>query len=182
MTDQVEGKVEGADGGHHSARDPQGEAQLFPATWVSIQRDGLPVDPLGLLRRAHHGLNGATRLAATLRRNLPFLSRDESPHLFDAGRYQVGRLSEDLRALIGGELSHDLSPTLGEGQGPLHITAIPFGHRVDHRVVVGVSNLNCFSFIDPLPSDKHLHGQRPPVSLFAGTLTAWRDQCHPCPL
>ena len=157
MADEVEGKVEGRDGGDDAAGHPQGEAEFAGAVGSRVQGQGFAIESLGLFGGQGDGLLGPGCLAHTFADDFAFLGGNRTPQFFKAFGHQLGGLVENFVTLVGGHGAHDLGTALGRGYGRFYILGIPSGDGVDHGAVKGIVNIDFFVFVDPVAANKHFH-------------------------
>ena len=157
VADEVQREVERRDGDDDPARHPQRDAELPLAGRHRVERHRLAVQPAGRLGRLVQGVDRAGGLQPALGQDLALLERDRAAELLHPGREEIGGLAEDGRPLVGREPGHRAGAPLGGLQRALDVAAIGARHGVDHRVVVGVADLDRLGLVDPLTGHVHLH-------------------------
>ena len=164
VTHQIQGKIKRRNRQHHPTRHAQRKTKLIAHPRAAIQRNGLAVQPLGLLCRQRHRLNRPTSLADTLGQNLAFFQRNRTPQILNPFLHQIHSTMQNLIPLISCQSRHCLGTAHGRRNRHLRICGIAFWHRIHHRIVKWIDHIDLLGFIHPLTTNMHLHGKPPSIS------------------
>ena len=114
---KIQREVERRDGDDDAAGYAQREAELASTVRGRTQIEGLAGEPLGLFGRQGDRLRRATRLAEALSQNLALFQRDRTAQVLLAFVHQPRRPIEQLVALVGRHLAHNLGAFRRGGDG-----------------------------------------------------------------
>ena len=157
VTDQVEGKVERRDRCDNPTRHAERKTDPPGRTRGRVERDHFADNAAGLFGGDFDRFARAAGFEPPFGEDFSFFATDGPRQFVLAALHDLGRAAQQERAVVGRHGPHFLGTAHERRQRPIDVGGRRLRHRVDHRAVVGIGNVNLFRPFDPLPCAKHLH-------------------------
>ena len=134
---QIQGEVEGGDGGDDAERLADDQGHLAGAVGGGVHGHLFAGEAVGLFGGEEQGGGAAVDFEAGFAQGLAAFARDDDGELFFGVEQQLAGLAEDSAALGAGEVAHGGGGGGGGVNGGLRLRRTGFGDRGERGAVKG---------------------------------------------